>query len=299
MYQGPDPQTINKSFPAHTYELVTCLITGNQKKSILNRYLKKLGFTRETYIQKFPDAPLMSHAARDSYKHAAQTELGRSLRSATITQLNNENKSFQQNRKLAVSNFLNSERSTEYRKNASDRAKNQHQNGQAEYIRKYFQGDFIGSQDQLSRRARMIELQLSSKPEVLKKSKDTYIRNSKLGIHNKETRYKKKQFKDTLLFYQSTYELDFLVYCENNNLLSRIKNSHCFSDANYPYNFYEPDYILDDVYIIEIKSWYIENLQEKRCPGLLKMKEQLVIKNGYKFLYIKDKNYNPLNVFLI
>ena len=286
MYTGPIPSSINNNFLDHTYTLITCLITGAQRKIITSSYLKKIGITKEDYIEKFPGAPLISKSIKD-------------VRSNNMKSLNLTNKKFQETRKLAVSNFLNSEKSIDYRKNASDKATRQHQNGQAEYVRKYFQGDYIGSQDQLARKNRLLATPIHTIPGVNEKKKETYIKNSNLGIHNKETRYKKKKFKDTLLFYQSTYELDFLLYCENNNLLSRIKNSQCFSDSAYPYNFYEPDYILDDTYVIEIKSWYIEKLQEKRCPGLLKMKEQLVVNNGYKFLYIKDKNYKPIDIFLI
>lgn len=43
--------------------------------------------------------------------------------------------------------------------------------------------------------------------------------------------------------------------------------------------------------MIEIKSWYIENLQEKRYPGILDIKKKLIESKGYKFLYIKDKDY--------
>lgn len=122
----------------------------------------------------------------------------------------------------------------------------------------------------------------------------TYIKNSNLGLHNKETKFSKTQYKDSGLMHQSSYELDFLELCDKRNILDRIKNAPCLSAKSYPYNFYLPDYILDDNYIIEIKSWYIENLQESRYPGILKLKEQLVIDKGYKFLYIKDKDYSIL-----
>jgi hypothetical protein len=44
----------------------------------------------------------------------------------------------------------------------------------------------------------------------------------------------------------------------------------------------------------------MESLQEKKCPGLLKIKEKLVVDKGYKFLYIKDKDYtNFLNIVCV
>lgn len=292
MYTGPLPNSINKEFPNHTYELITCLINGEQKRSLLNRYLKKLGTTREQYIIQFPGAPLLSNSARDAYKKAAQTETGRSIRSATIKKLNLENKEFQKNRKEAVLKFLNSDRSLEYRKKLSENAKRQHINGQAEYIRKYFKERFIGSENQFNRSLRLLNDPIYLKPGIKEKKVETYLRNSKLGLHNNETRYKKKKFKNTKLIYQSSYELDFLLWCESKNILNRIENSPCISDKAYPYAFYAPDYILDSTYIIEVKSSYIERLQEKKHPGILKLKEQLVIKSGHRFLYILDKNYS-------
>lgn len=285
MYTGPIPSSINKNFLDHSYSLITCLITGEQRQTITSPYLKKIGLTKEDYIKKFPGAPLISNKIKEA-------------RSNNMKSLNLTNEEFQKTRQLAVSNFLNSEKSINYRKNASEKAKKQHQNGQSEYVRKYFREKYIGSTDQFNRRTRLLNTPMHTIPGVNEKKKETYIKNSNLGKHNKETRYKKRRFKDTSLFYQSTYELDFLLYCETNNLLSRIKNSHCFSDSTYPYNFYEPDYILDDRYVIEIKSWYVEQLQEKKVPGLLRMKEALVVNSGYKFLYIRDKKYKPLESFL-
>ena len=292
MYTGQSPQSIDINYPAHTYELITCLINGEQKRIIQDRYLQKFGYTRETYLIKFPLAPLKSLAASESYRQVALSDEGRAQRSKTITDLNLYNTEFQEKRKESCKQFFESDRSSEYRRLNSERAKIQHNTTNLEdCVRKYFTTRYVGSKDQLDRSSRATHNNPGTMPGVQEKIRATYIKNSELGLHNKETKFKKKLYKDSSLMYQSTYELDFLELCDNHNILDRVKNAPCLSAEYYPYNFYAPDYILDDTYIIEIKSWYIENLQEKKCPGLLKLKEQLVIDKDYKFLYIKDKDY--------
>jgi len=282
MYNGPNPKDIDINFPDHTYELIVCLIDGSKRKIIQERTLKKnYNITKKEYQEKFPNAPLMSSAAKD-------------LRSNTMRNLNLNNKDFQEKRIKASREFLESDRSAEYRKSQSDKAKEQHKSGLDLCVKKYFKERYIGSNEQKKRSKRFKDNNPNYIEDCQLKKKETYIKNSELGLHNKETRFKKKKYKDTNLIYQSSYELDFLEFCEKNNLLLRIKNSPCFTSEDYPYNFYAPDYILDDEYIIEIKSWYIENLQEKRCPGLLKIKERLIISKGYKFLYVRDKDYSSL-----
>jgi len=297
MYKGPNPIDININYPPHTYELITCLVNGEQKRIIQDRYLLKYGISKIEYLAKFPDAPLKSLSASESYRRVATSDEGRKQRSDALRNSNLNNKEFQDKRRKSCRDFLESDRSTDYRQLMSDKAKEQHKNGQAEYVRKYYKERHPGSDAQKQASIRTTLNNPGASPEAREKSRQTYIKNSELGLHNKETKFKKKLYKDTSLMYQSSYELNFLELCDNKGILDRIKNASCFSAEDYPYNFYAPDYILDDTYVIEIKSRYIENLQEKRCPGLLKKKEELVLGKGYKFLYIKDKDYtNFLNI---
>lgn len=293
MYNGPKPSTINQNWPDHSYEYITCLVSGKSKKSIQNRHLREYGYTRESYMETFPGAPLMSEKSRDNYKKSALSETGKKIRSKNLTNLNLNNKEFQEKRKKSSQEFLNSNRSLEYRQKASERAKRQHaETNLNNYVSQYFKTKFQGSEDQKNRSKRMKgKNNIINLPGVKEKAIQTYIENSRKGNNLKQTRFKKKRYQDTKLIYQSSYELDFLNFCKENNLLNRIENSRCFSSNDYPYNYYEPDYCLDKKVIIEIKSWYIENLQEKRCPGILNLKKQLVESEGYKFLYIKDKKY--------
>lgn len=293
MYSGPYPKDIDIYYPAHTHDLVTCLVNGEQKRVIQSRYLQKFGHTRETYLIKFPNAPLKSLAASESYRRVATSPIGRKQRSDSLRNSNLNNKEFQETRKASVNKFWKSERSTELRKNKSILAIKQHEETDLEdRIRKYYKERHPGSDAQKQASIRATLNNPGNAPGSRKKARETYIKNSELGLHNSETKFKKKVYEETSLMYQSTYELDFLKLCDNLSILNRIKNSPCLSGENYPYNFYAPDYILDNEYVIEIKSWYIENLQEKRCPGILQLKEQLVIDKGYKFLYIKDKDYS-------
>lgn len=287
MYNGPNPKDIDINFPEHTYDLIVCLIDGSQRKIIQERTLKNdYSITKQEYLDRFPNAPLMSLSAK-------------AQRSNTMRNLNLNNKEFREKRVKASRDFLESERSIEYRKHQSEKAKKQHKNGQADFVRKYFVEEYPGSKFQKEKSERFKRHNPSFRSDVLQKSKNTYIKNSELGLHNKETKYKKKKYKNTDLIYQSSYELDFLEFCEENNILDKIQNSPCFTDKDYPYNFYAPDYILDNRFIVEVKSWYIENLQEKRCPGLLEIKKKLIESKGYTFLYIRDKDYSVLDYILI
>lgn len=293
MYTGPNPKDINANWPNHSYQYVTCLVSGESKKSILNKHLQKYGYDRETYLKDFPGAPLMSEKTRESYRKSALTEKGKKLRSKNLTALNLYSQDFNEKRKKSFQEFLNSERSNEYRKNASKKAKKQHRNTELpKKVRKYFKTRYQGSLDQKNRSKRMKgKNNIVYKPGVKEQAKQTYIENSKKGLHSRETRFKKKRFEDTDLIYQSTYELDFLNLCKDNGILNRISNCHCFTSNDYPYNYYEPDFCLDNKVIIEIKSWYVEMLQERKYPGILDLKKKLVESEGYSFLYICEKNY--------
>lgn len=66
MYSGPKPTDINKSFPDHDHDHdhIVCLLTGQKLRMIRKDRLKKMGITKEKYLDKFPGAPLMSLAAK-------------------------------------------------------------------------------------------------------------------------------------------------------------------------------------------------------------------------------------------
>jgi len=88
------------------------------------------------------------------------------------------------------------------------------------------------------------------------------------------------------LYYQGTYELDFLN--DNNNL--NIKNGPTIkyvfngNEINYFPDFYLPDYNL----IVEIKSQYTYYIDYDKNQ----LKKEYSIKMGYDFIFIIDKNYD-------
>jgi hypothetical protein len=98
--------------------------------------------------------------------------------------------------------------------------------------------------------------------------------------------YKIKYFKNTELFYQGSYELDFLENFENKFYIKNGLSFNYFFDNNkkvYFSDFYLPDFNL----IIEIKSSY--TFQQNKSINLLK--EKTVLNSGYNFIFIIDKNY--------
>ena len=137
------------------------------------------------------------------------------------------------------------------------------------------------------------------------KEKIKITNNKKYGVNyptqNKEifektqaAAYKKIKYKDTDIFYQGTYELDFIEYCIINNIIFErgITIDYILNNKNRKYHsdFYIPEYNL----ICEVKSTYtfnddyLENLAKK----------DYTIKSGYNFLFIIDKNYSDLEQFI-
>lgn len=110
---------------------------------------------------------------------------------------------------------------------------------------------------------------------------------------------KTERYKYTNLNYQSSYEYNFLEFCEENGVLDRIKNAFRFEyleeDKKFGY-FYLPDYIYDDQFIIEIKSEWIKNIQGGDI--VLDAKKRSVENNGYNFILIMDNNFEEFKYLL-
>jgi len=282
-YDGPNPKDINSAFPEHTYEKITNLLTGKQCSAIYEKSLIKLGYTKQTYSEKFPGAPLNSQEYADR-------------RSKIMTDLNTNSHEFQDARVNGMKQFYASEEGLKNRIKQSARAKEQHRNGQADYVREYFETKYQGSELQKRKSQRMIEYNPMHNHATVKKAKSTYIENLEKGQH--QERWKRRKYKDTTLTYQSRLERHFLEYAESIGILDRVTNGKVFNDELYEKYYYECDFILDDNIAIEIKSWYVEQLQEKNNPGDLNKKRSLVERSGYSFIYLKDKEYSPLQEIL-
>jgi hypothetical protein len=102
-----------------------------------------------------------------------------------------------------------------------------------------------------------------------------------------KTRIKIKQFRNLDIWYQGSYELDFLEkYYDNYTEIQRGSSfRYKFKNSNsiYHSDFYIPSLNL----IIEIKNSYLV----KRDKLRLKRKKEAVLKEGYQFIMIVDKNY--------
>lgn len=115
------------------------------------------------------------------------------------------------------------------------------------------------------------------------------LQNSKILLKQQKTSLKIKKFKDTDLYYQGTYELDFLEKYYN-----RFKNdlqrgpSIKFYINNKEHIYFSDFYISSLNLVIEIKSSYYYEIHKIECL----QKEKATINNGYKYILIIDKNYN-------
>lgn len=98
------------------------------------------------------------------------------------------------------------------------------------------------------------------------------------------------KYDDTDIYYQSTYEKDFLDKYYNLFTITRGKIIR-YSYKNIEHIYYSDFYIKELNLIIEIKSshWYISHKEKND------LKKEYSIRNGYNFLFIIDKNYDIFN----
>ncbi len=124
------------------------------------------------------------------------------------------------------------------------------------------------------------------------------IMNEKYGVDNPmmsylindkriKTSFKINKFESVK--YQGNYELDFLKYCKEKNIIVKRPNFN----IDYVYlqedRKYLPDFYIKELnLVIEIKSTYYFNLHKE--INLSKMKSTIEL--GYEYILILDKNYN-------
>jgi len=108
-----------------------------------------------------------------------------------------------------------------------------------------------------------------------------------------------KNFKETNIYYQGTYEYRFLEYCENIKMFKFIKRSKSFNylkeDENIGYR-HLPDFLFKKTYIIEIKSTYILNKQGGW--SVIDAKKRSVESKGYEYILVLDNNFDTFNEIL-
>lgn len=104
---------------------------------------------------------------------------------------------------------------------------------------------------------------------------------------------KKSSFKINELFnlsYQGSYELDFLNFCKEKNIIKQISKGESIKyTQNDKTCYYHPDFYIEKLkLIIEIKSkyWYSVHLEKNL------IKERFVKNMGFDYIVIMDKDYS-------
>lgn len=99
-----------------------------------------------------------------------------------------------------------------------------------------------------------------------------------------------KKYKDTNLYYQGSYELDFLNKYYNKLKITRGETIKY--EINGEIKNYYPDFLIEDFnLLVEIKSTYVWNKHLEN--NLAKIKH--LNENKINFILIMDKDYNELN----
>lgn len=140
-----------------------------------------------------------------------------------------------------------------------------------------------------------------SQSELIKKKKEnTSLKNwgvrywIQLRKNNKSFKIYLKKYKEFDLHYQSTYEFDFLNFCEINNIINDISDfkngiKYLFENRS---SIYYPDFYIEKYnLIIEIKSTYWYNKYYKKNQ----LKKEICKNLGYDYLLILDKNYSEFS----
>lgn len=115
------------------------------------------------------------------------------------------------------------------------------------------------------------------------------------NIHKKQMFNGKriKQYKDTNIWYQGTFELDFLEKYFNK---FEIQKAHSIKyEFNNKNKYYHPDFFIPFLnLIIEIKNSYYAKIDKDKID----CKQNATINNGYNYIMIVNKNYEEFEKLL-
>lgn len=132
------------------------------------------------------------------------------------------------------------------------------------------------------------------KSMIQKYGVENIIQNEKYFYQINFKSYSIKKYKDTDLYYQSTYELYFLENMERRGLLNLIKNGLRFKYLLENNNhYYFSDFYIEKLNkIVEIKStWtYDKNGKDQELKSLNEIKKKTVIDSGLDFELLIGKN---------
>jgi len=143
----------------------------------------------------------------------------------------------------------------------------------------------------------------SSSSDIKKKKEETCFKNYGVNynaqnkeIHEKQLKsaFKFKQYKHTDIWYQGSFELDFLekYYNKCPDIRRGPSIEYIFNEKN---KIYHPDFYIASLnLIVEIKNLYLY----KRYEENIETKEKATIANGFNYIIIVNKDYSSFNQFL-
>jgi len=115
--------------------------------------------------------------------------------------------------------------------------------------------------------------------------------NKEINEKGQKTRFEIHKYKNTNIWYQGSYELDFLekYYDKYPDIERGPSIKYLFEGKNKVYHsdFYIPFLNL----IVEIKNSYLFKIDKEK----IKLKEKATINKGYNYIIITDKNYDEFN----
>jgi len=116
------------------------------------------------------------------------------------------------------------------------------------------------------------------------------MKNSIYFNQRQKRLFKKSEFSELNLVYQGSYELDFIRYCKNNNIMIENGPSLNYQLEDRTRTYHSDFYLLKYNLICEIKSQYTFDCDYEKNLA----KKDYSIKSGYNFLFIIDKDYTEL-----
>lgn len=117
--------------------------------------------------------------------------------------------------------------------------------------------------------------------------------NIDIFIKQRKTARCIKRYKDTQLYYQGSYEFDFLEkYLKKIEIINGPHIKYVYDNL---YHTYFPDFYIPELnLIVEIKSSYTY-----KCELEINMlKQKISIEKGYNFIFIINKNYEKFEKYL-
>ena len=144
------------------------------------------------------------------------------------------------------------------------------------------------------------ETHTKSKNTLLKKygvehvSQLDSVKKKKARVNYFSTSTKSTKFRNTDIWYQGSYELDFLekYYNKFPNITKAPTIKYLFEEEN---KIYFPDFYIPSLnLIIEIKNSYLLKKDKEK----IKAKEKATISKGFNYIIIVNKNYKNLNKIL-